>query len=256
MHSPLIEVYISKHDNLEIPINTIAQLLRLPPERPGQPTGLWPYAIPYLSEHLLPPIIRRFGATWDVKWAGLSQLRAVTKHNGWILASWHDALLMNMYSLRDTGMIAVVSLSWEGEIIASAMRGLGIDLARGSSGHQPMRAIRQSVRHLRCGETIGWVVDGPEGPRRQVKPGILHIASLSRKPILPMHAIALKSWNLPSWDRQTIPYPFTRICVGFGEPIHVPPGIRGAEQDEYSDRLENALLSTEIDLRQQMDSAP
>jgi lysophospholipid acyltransferase (LPLAT)-like uncharacterized protein len=228
------------------------QVLKLPPQRPGQPDGLWPYVVPPLCEYWLAPLIRRIGATWEIKWFGLDYLRTTACSNSWILASWHEALLMNMFSLRDSGLVAVVSPSWEGEIIARTMRGLGIDLARGSSGHQPMHAIRESVRQLQVGETIGWVVDGPIGPRRVVKPGILQIASMAQRPILPMHAVAKRKWTFPTWDQQAIPYPGTNLAIGFGEPFHVPKKLRGTALTEYSEILNRELQTLEFQLTDAM----
>ncbi|MCB2213030.1 DUF374 domain-containing protein [bacterium] len=232
------------------------QLFRLPEPRPGQPAGLWPYVIPPLTQHLLTPLLRRIGATWDVRWTGLDHLRAVSNTGSWILASWHEALLMNIYSVRDNDMVAVVSPSWEGEIIAAAMRGLGFDLARGSSGHQQIQAIRESVRTLKQGRTIGWVVDGPIGPRREVKPGIVQIASLAKRPILPMHAIAHSGWRLATWDKQFIPLPATRIAVGFGTPIHVPPRVRGEQLDTICEQLAHGLGVLEKDLFARLEDRP
>jgi lysophospholipid acyltransferase (LPLAT)-like uncharacterized protein len=231
--------------------STIRHLLELSEPLPGQPPGLWPYAIPALGESWLAPLIRRIGATWSVKWVGLDHLRTTAASSSWILASWHEALLMNMYALRDTELVAVVSPSWEGEIISRTMSGLGLDLTRASSGHQPMHAIRESVRQLKAGRTIGWVVDGPVGPRREVKPGIIQIASLAQKPILPMQAIAMKHWNLPSWDRQIIPVPATHLVIGFGEPIFVPKGARGDTLTEYVSILSTRLDKLEQHLKQE-----
>jgi len=158
---------------------------------------------------------------------------------------------MNIYSLRDTGFVAVVSPSWEGEIISRILSGLGHNLTRASSGHQPMHAVRESVRQLKADKIIGWVVDGPEGPRREVKPGIIQIASLAQRPILPMHAIAMKHWNLPSWDRQTVPVPGTQIVVGFSEPLFVPKGARGDTLSEYVTILRTRLDTLEQQLKQE-----
>lgn len=70
--------------------------------------------------------------------------------------------------------------------------------------------------------------DGPRGPARVVKPGVLAAARRSRAPILPVAAGANSAWELRSWDRLLIPRPFARVRIAYG-PLLEPGGDHEAD---------------------------
>lgn len=216
---------------------------------PGQPRGVWSHAVPPLVELIGAPLALRLHATWRIERVGYDNIRTVSARPGWIVGSFHDAILLTALLVRERGTVSVISPSWEGEIIARLVHRFGHRIARGSSGHQPLRAVRESVRQLRRGRVIAWAVDGPIGPPRVVKPGIAQIASLTGRPIVPMHGVADRAWVLPSWDRHVIPKPFARVATGFGEPVYVPRGVRGADLERWTVRVRDSLLALEDELR-------
>jgi hypothetical protein len=55
--------------------------------------------------------------------------------------------------------------------------------------------------------------DGPSGPARSLKKGVLHIALQSGVPIVPLTISASRFISFPSWDRKKHPLPFNRIRV-------------------------------------------
>ncbi len=64
-------------------------------------------------------------------------------------------------------------------------------------------------------------IDGPKGPRCQVKPGVVMLAASTGVPIVPMLPQAMHYWEMNSWDRLQIPKPFTTAKVFVGEPVFV-----------------------------------
>jgi lysophospholipid acyltransferase (LPLAT)-like uncharacterized protein len=98
----------------------------------------------------------------------------------------------------------------------------------------------------------GWspalAVDGPTGPRRQVKPGAIDLARKSGHPILPLMAIAKSPWILRTWDAMKIPVPFSKIYVGYGKPICVPPDVDGENFVKAQQELAQALNDLEAEL--------
>ena len=77
------------------------------------------------------------------------------------------------------------------------------------------------------GYKIGYIVDGPRGPFGYVQPGLLRIAQLSGKPVVPTITSAQKKWVFSGWDRFMVPKPFARVIIRFGEAIEVPADLNG-----------------------------
>ncbi|HEX6656232.1 MAG TPA: hypothetical protein VF153_08485, partial [Candidatus Limnocylindria bacterium] len=82
--------------------------------------------------------------------------------------------------------------------------------------------------------------DGPFGPHRVVKPGVLIVARESGLPIQPW-ALALRPpFRLTRrWDRMILPLPFARLRVYEGELLRL------AERDRIKPRL--AELQAELE---------
>jgi lysophospholipid acyltransferase (LPLAT)-like uncharacterized protein len=74
---------------------------------------------------------------------------------------------------------------------------------------------------------VAFTPDGPRGPRRELKQGVVAAAQRAAVRILPIHADADRAWRFASWDRFMLPKPFARVRVAYGEPFLVGPGTEG-----------------------------
>ncbi|MEM9177323.1 MAG: DUF374 domain-containing protein, partial [Myxococcota bacterium] len=101
-------------------------------------------------------------------------------------------------------------------------RALAEQPARGSSSRGGSTALRQMVRLLGEGTTAAVLVDGPRGPARVAKTGIVAIARHAGVPIQPVAFSARPAHRLSSWDRSLLPLPFARVVVVYGEALSVP----------------------------------
>lgn len=110
-------------------------------------------------------------------------------------------------------------------------------LILGSSGNDGVRAANVVSQLVREGYSLAISPDGPHGPARVLKKGVLHIAAQSGVPIVPISITASRVVPLPSWDSKRIPLPFSRIAVTIHEPIAVAYG----RFDDASDRIVRAL---------------
>jgi lysophospholipid acyltransferase (LPLAT)-like uncharacterized protein len=73
--------------------------------------------------------------------------------------------------------------------------------------------------------------DGPRGPRRELKPGIVMVASQTGMAIVPIGIGFTRAWRAASWDHFAVPVPFTTLAAVIGEPIAVPADLdRGVMQ--------------------------
>jgi hypothetical protein len=162
----------------------------------------------------------------------------------YVLAMWHGRLFMLDF-LRPNGraMVTLISGHRDGQVI-SKIAALGswgqIRTVTGSSSRGGTKAIRELMRYARAGETIFITPDGPRGPNMRAQRGVIEIARLAKLPILPASVSAKWRAQRGSWDRFMVPYPFTRVAVRWGEPIHVG---RDGNSDALLAQVEAALTA-------------
>ncbi|MGH7701883.1 MAG: glycosyltransferase N-terminal domain-containing protein, partial [Gemmatimonadales bacterium] len=77
---------------------------------------------------------------------------------------------------------------------------------------------------------VAFTPDGPRGPRRELKPGVVVAAQRGPGVIVPLHAEAARAWRLGSWDHFMVPKPFSRVAIVYGAPFEVAPGEVGFEE--------------------------
>lgn len=184
----------------------------------------------WLAGAVGPTLIRWLALTWRVevvrpeRWTGL-------KGQPYVLLSWHEALLPVLWHHRQLGIAALVSEARDGRYLASLARLLGYRLIPGSSSRGGVRALRRAIRTLQDGVPVGLTPDGPRGPRRVVKPGVVAAAGRGGAVILPVHAESRPAWRAKSWDRFLVPPPFARIRLAYGEPFRVERDPAGRENE-------------------------
>jgi len=158
---------------------------------------------------------------------------------------WHEDLVFLADVFRGTGFTILVSRSRDGEIGARIAHRLGLRAVRGSSSRGGEEALGEIVELARNGASIGFIADGPRGPRREAKMGAIIAAKLSGRPLVPIACAARRAIRLGSWDRMWIPLPLTRIIGRAGEPIHVPPDASRAECERIRQRVQDEMLKLE-----------
>jgi len=104
-----------------------------------------------------------------------------------------------------------------------AIRLAGIEILLGSGGEEGRDAARKLAARLREGASTAISPDGPHGPRRVLKKGVLHLACDSGVPILPLRLSASPALHA-GWDGKVIPLPWSTITVAYGAPIAVTQG--------------------------------
>ena len=178
-----------------------------------------------------PTLIRWVAWTWRIevvrpeRWSAL-----VARGEPYVLLSWHEALLPVMWHHRRRGIAALISEARDGQYLASLARLLGYRTIQGSSTRGGVKALRGAIRALQDGVPIGLTPDGPRGPRRVVKPGVVAAAGRGGAMIVPVHAEARPAWRAKSWDRFLVPPPFARVRLAYGEPFTLERDPSGRDQ--------------------------
>ncbi len=168
-----------------------------------------------------------------------------------IVAFWHGRLLMMPFVYPGQPATILISRHRDGEYITRIAQHLGFDVVRGSATRGGAAAFRQLLEALHSGRHVVVTPDGPKGPARRVKSGVIELSRLSGMPILPVGFGAWPRRFLPSWDRFLVPSPFAHGVYVWGEPIYVPTALTKAEAEKYQSLLAERLdaVTAEADSR-------
>jgi lysophospholipid acyltransferase (LPLAT)-like uncharacterized protein len=191
---------------------------------------------PGAARTLAGPIVRVLASSWRIRVVHEQRWRRLYEgQRPHVFLLWHEALLPLLWQHRGQGIAIVVSEAREGQYLADFAASLGYRSLYGSSTRGGARALLGAVRELQAGRAVAFTPDGPRGPRREFKPGVVTAAQRGGGVIVPIHAEAERVWRLHSWDRFMIPKPFARVWITYGRPFEVAPGESG-----FAEGLERA----------------
>jgi lysophospholipid acyltransferase (LPLAT)-like uncharacterized protein len=110
----------------------------------------------------------------------------------YILSFWHAHLLLMLHSRFRKPIAVMSSRSKDGDYAVGVYAMYGVETARGSSTRGGGSALREFLRMARNGRNIVFTPDGPKGPPRIAKDGIVYAARLTGLPIVPIAFAAKK----------------------------------------------------------------
>ena len=174
---------------------------------------------------------------------GENHLRNTWKRGEQVIISfWHDQLFLLVFGYPGKHAKLLISSSKDGELLARTMRYFDQDTVRGSSSRGG-RAAFKAMLDL-CKEKVDIVLtpDGPKGPRHVLKDGVVQLARMSGRPVIPMAFVCSHGHRFQSWDRFLFPYPFARGVYSFGEPVYFD---KNEGVDGFRERLKNAMIDNQ-----------
>lgn len=138
----------------------------------------------------------------------------------YVLALWHGRVIPNMMDNYDCRAVTMASRSNDGALAAGIVHQLGLVATRGSTSRAGRAALEEMEEIVRGGQApfAALTVDGPRGPWREVKAGIVTLARRLQVPLIPITSSCRRAWVLRSWDHMVLPKPFTTVVVAYGEP--------------------------------------
>ncbi len=186
--------------------------------------------------------------TWRVRWnappAGPDTPRPA------IYCVWHNRipLALACYDFAkvrwpDAGMAAMISASRDGGFLANIVARFDVQTIRGSSSRRGPQALLEATTWMERNYSVVMTPDGPRGPAYQIQDGIIQLAKLTGRAIIPFSGFTQWKIRLKSWDRLQIPLPFTRCDLRYGSPIWVPRDASDAELEELRLKLEQSMRS-------------
>lgn len=153
-----------------------------------------------------------------------------------IFAFWHGRMMLLPAINPPRKMFVLISKHRDGLLISKVIARFGQETVEGSSSKGGSEAVRGIVRLLKQGNNISITPDGPRGPNQKAAMGIVTIAKISGKPILPVVFSATHHKRLRSWDRFMVAKPFARLKFMIGAPIEVQNA-----DEETRLKVENAM---------------
>jgi lysophospholipid acyltransferase (LPLAT)-like uncharacterized protein len=155
-----------------------------------------------------------------------------------IFSLWHENMILPLLVHENQGVYVLVSQHFDGEVIAYILRAFGLYSVRGSStrgGDKAFKEMREKLENR--GSEFAFTPDGPTGPRRQIKLGIIRLASHSGSPIISIGVAASKYRRLNTWDKFLFVFPFARCSVIYHKPLYLAPTNDPDLLKSYADKL-------------------
>ncbi|WP_316861563.1 lysophospholipid acyltransferase family protein [uncultured Cohaesibacter sp.] len=173
--------------------------------------------------------------------------RRVEGHYPAIVALWHGQhFMVPLVKRKKDPFRALVSRSGDGHLNSVAAESLGVGVVRGSGGRNRAKtlskggisALKNLVSCLKEGVGVVMTVNVPKTGARECGLGVVTLAKLSGRPIIPAAYASSNRIDLDTWDKASINMPFGRAAFIIGDPIYV-------ERDADEETLEIMRLKVE-----------
>jgi len=172
----------------------------------------------------------------------------VTPTVPFIAAIWHGQNFMLPLTMWDGAPVSVlITRHGDGDIVARACEMMGMRSIRASGGGKRKieaqggaSGLRAMLSALDDGQIVVLTPDAPKIPR-VAGPGILVLARLSGRPIVPFVVATTHRIDLNNWDRTSLCLPFGRGVILSGDPIYVSRDADEATVEAARRALEDSL---------------
>ncbi len=165
-----------------------------------------------------------------------------------IIAFWHGQFMMvSVLNTHNVPVKAMVARHGDAELIGKALSELGVELIRGAGagGRRKDRggaqALRLALKALAGGASVCMTADVPPGPARRAGDGIITLARLSGRPIIPVALATSRFIALDTWSRMTINLPRSKLAAAAGHAVRVPRDASPDELKRLRQELEDQL---------------
>ena len=146
----------------------------------------------------------------------------------------------------------LISGSVDGEVPGRIARAWGAVVIRGSANESGSLALRDQHAMMKKGFSIVTTPDGPQGPKYELKTGVMVMARIGGVPIVPVACAAKRAWYLDRWDSFMVPKPFSGVAVAVGKPYHIPAGTPLNEIEPHRLIVQRAVMSLMQDCEDQL----
>ncbi len=157
---------------------------------------------------------------WNIK-GDNNYKKLINSNQSVIISIWHGRVLTFVKHLSKKQYYAVAGTHNDAEIISRICLDIGWKVIRGSSSDKGKEAFEGIVNALNTpGSLVAMTPDGPKGPAKIPKAGVVKAAQITGAAIIPAAAHSTKHWGFTNWDTFYVPKPFGRIEIIYGDPIY------------------------------------
>jgi hypothetical protein len=194
-------------------------------------------------------LIRTLTLTLRYRWVDRSGFFQGKRPGPGVYCIWHNGLVLTMTTYfsyirkhnQSSGLAVMVSASKDGGFLAGILECFGVQPIRGSTSRRGPQALRELTTWAKRGYDLAITPDGPRGPCCVVQDGIIALAQLTQRPLVPVSFRLGWKIRLKSWDRFQIPLPFSKCEIVFETPIHIPRGASDTDRENFRRQLQHAL---------------
>lgn len=146
-------------------------------------------------------------------WEEVSRL--IEEHGAVIIVCWHQRIMLTpwMFDLSQAPCRSLTSAGRAGRLVGWMHRAYGYDTVPMPKGVMGASEMREVLRGLKQGISIGISPDGPRGPARVAKVTPIQWARTAQVPIVVFTFSSTRFWSWPTWDRLMFPLPFGRVTL-------------------------------------------
>jgi hypothetical protein len=160
-----------------------------------------------------------------------------------VLCCWHERLFFTPYlrDWTDHKLTVMASQHADARIASANLVERGIGLIELATSGDNSAALKEAVKTVRAGNSLGITVDGPFGPPRVAKRGALVIAGLAGVQAAPCSYAVSRSIRLKTWDGFVVPLPWSRGVLAVGDGFMPEKRMSEAEFDAACTRLSGLI---------------
>jgi lysophospholipid acyltransferase (LPLAT)-like uncharacterized protein len=194
-------------------------------------------------------LVRIVVATIRFRWADGAVMKVPQAGRPYIFCTWHNRLplsiaLYEQYTKAVGGsprLAAIVSASRDGAMMSAVLKQFGVLTLRGSSSRRGAQVLLELGESLGQGYDVAFAADGPRGPLYSMKVGVVVLAQMSGRPLVPACYHLSSKITLKSWDHFQIPLPFCTCTIQLGDPVPVPRHGGDELREKIREHVESAL---------------
>ena len=140
-----------------------------------------------------------------------------------IFSVWHSHLLSIVHDLRNMEINALAGTHSAADLISHIATKWGWKMVRGSSKEKGSEAYKSMLRLIKnSNRSLLFITpDGPSGPPKVPKKGIIRLAQNTNAGIIPIRVNYTRSWGFKNWDTFYLAKPFGTISIEYGQVIYL-----------------------------------
>jgi lysophospholipid acyltransferase (LPLAT)-like uncharacterized protein len=183
----------------------------------------------FVGAHILAPYVRLVVRTNRRDFSPPDHLTASAALEPAIYLTWHANLMAQVAAVHRTDhLFNMTSPHPDGRMAGALSEALGATTIVAEGGFDGKAAgggiagFRAMLRALREGKSLYLTGEVPPQPGRQVAQGIIAVAKLSGRPIIPIGIASTRQKIIERlWDRMQVNFPFGRMFIVSAPPIHI-----------------------------------